>query len=118
MRSLLLVDDSPISRKILRKLLPSEGYEIREASSGLECLAEHHRQPADLIFLDLTMPGMDGFETLARLKALDPKVKVVVVTADIQTTSQSRCLELGALQVICKPPKAEVLGQALERLDP
>ena len=115
MRSLLIVDDSPISRKIIRKLLPPGPFDIREAGNGLECLKLYQEAPADLVFLDLTMPGMDGFETLEHLRRLDPQAKVVVVTADVQTRSQERVKDLGALVVIAKPPKAEVVKLVVER---
>lgn len=118
MPSLLIVDDSPISRKILRKLLPPGSYDIREAGGGEDCLRQHQECPADLIFLDLTMPGMDGFETLARLKQADSQVKVVVVTADVQTRSQNRVLELGAVQVLAKPPKADLVADIIKRYCP
>lgn len=118
MVSLLIVDDSPISRKIIRKLLPPGDYDIREAGNGIDCLKLYHQAKADMVFLDLTMPGMDGFETLARLRALDPKAKVVVVTADIQSGSQTRVLDMGALLVIAKPPKAEKLKQVMEQYCP
>lgn len=118
MRSLLIVDDSPISRKIIRKLLPPGPFDIREAGNGLECLKLYQEARADLVLLDLTMPGMDGFETLAHLKQLDPQVKVVVVTADIQSSSQAKVMDLGALQVIPKPPKADVLQQVIARYCP
>jgi two-component system, chemotaxis family, chemotaxis protein CheY len=118
LRSLLIVDDSPISRKIIRKLLPPGPFDIREAGNGIECLKLYEQAPADLVFLDLTMPGMDGFETLTRLRALDPQAKVVVVTADVQTSSQARVKELGALVVIAKPPKSEVIKLIMERFCP
>lgn len=118
MPSLLIVDDSPISRKIIRKLLPPGAFDIREAGNGLECLELYKQAPADLIFLDLTMPGMDGFETLAHLKQINPQVQVVVVSADIQSSSLAKVMELGALQLIPKPPKAELLQQIIERYCP
>lgn len=118
MRSLLIVDDSRISRHIIRKLLPNGDFEIREAANGQECLDLYMQGPADLVFLDLTMPGWDGFETLRRLKEADPKARVVVVTADIQAGSRAKALELGALEVISKPPKAEAISQAIAKYCP
>lgn len=114
MPSLLIVDDSPISRKILRKCLPPGDFQIREVGSGEDCLKQYQAQKADLVFLDLTMPGMDGFETLEHLRRIDPGAKVVVVTADIQSTSRAKARDLGALEVVAKPPKPETISQALE----
>jgi CheY-like chemotaxis protein len=98
--------------------LPPGNYDIREAGNGIDCLNLYQEAPADLVFLDLTMPGIDGFETLARLRAMDPQAKVVVVTADIQSGSQARVLDLGALLVIAKPPKAEKIKQVMEQYCP
>jgi CheY-like chemotaxis protein len=98
--------------------LPAGPFDIREAGNGVECLKLYQEAPADLVFLDLTMPGMDGFETLTRLKKLDPQARVVVVTADVQTSSQARVKDLGALLVIAKPPKAEVIKLVMERFCP
>jgi two-component system chemotaxis response regulator CheY len=115
MHSLLIVDDSRISRQIIRKLLPSGDFEIREAADGRECLELYRQAPADLVFLDLTMPGWDGFETLRRLKEVDPGARVVVITADIQAGSRAKAMELGALEVISKPPKSEAINLAMEK---
>lgn len=113
--SLLVVDDSPVSRKILRKVLPPGDFLIREASGGRECLELYGQSVPDLVFLDLTMPEMDGFQTLAALKELDPNARVVVLTADIQPASQAKALALGALQVLAKPPNAAKVKLALEK---
>lgn len=118
MRTIMIVDDSRISRQIIKKLLPGGEFEVREASDGRECLDLYGQAPADLIFLDLTMPGWDGFETLRRLKQAHPGAQVVVVTADIQSGSRAKALELGALEVISKPPKAEAISQAIEKYCP
>ncbi|MEW5726122.1 MAG: response regulator [Thermodesulfobacteriota bacterium] len=116
--SLLLVDDSPVSRMMLRRVLPPADFEIEEVSSGRECLDRYREKRADLVFLDLTMPGLSGFDTLAQLKKLDPQVKVVVLTADVQAKSLALALELGALEVIRKPPRAEDIRSAMERFLP
>ena len=65
--SVLIVDDSRVSRQIVRRALPPWDLEVREASGGAECLASYHEKKADIVLLDLTMPGMDGFQALQRL---------------------------------------------------
>ncbi len=114
MPAILIVDDSPISRKILRKVLPPGNYDIREGSSGQECLEKYAESRPDLVFLDLTMPGMDGFQTLELLKRQDPSAKVIVVTADVQSGSRTRVMDLGAVGVIAKPPSTEAIAAALK----
>lgn len=72
--SILIDDDSKVSRMILKKELPPGEYVIREASGGEGCLRIYRDQKADLVFLDKTKPGLDGLETFALLKELDPLV--------------------------------------------
>ena len=114
--SILIIDDSGFSRKMIIKMLPSSGqFDIREASGGLEGISLYGERRPDLVFLDLTMPGIDGFETLSRIKKLDPDAKVIVVTADIQSGSKEKAIKLGALDVMYKPPSAETLNEAIKR---
>lgn len=113
--SILIIDDSRFSRKMIIKMLPSGQFDIREASGGLEGISLYGERRPGLVFLDLTMPGIDGFETLSRIKMLDPDAKVIVVTADIQSGSKEKAIKLGALDVMHKPPSAETLNEAIKR---
>jgi two-component system, chemotaxis family, chemotaxis protein CheY len=113
--SIIITDDSRIARSMIKKLIPQETYEIREAVSGRECLDLYRASRADLVLLDLTMPEMDGFETLEKLREMDPGAQVVVITADVQTGAEQRALELGALTVLHKPPKPDQLANVLKR---
>lgn len=118
MKTLLLVDDSMMSRMMIKKCLPSSeqyAYELQEAGGGAECLNHYRKSPYDLVLLDLTMPEMSGFETLEELKKLDPDVKVVIVTADVQQKAREKVLALGALEVIKKPPSKEKMLTVLEK---
>jgi two-component system chemotaxis response regulator CheY len=108
--SILIIDDSPVSRMMLVKCLPKGDYQLRQANGGAQGLEMYLKQKADLVLLDLTMPEMDGFETLSRLMKADPQAKVVVVSADIQSKAQERVLSLGALDFVPKPPTAEKMN--------
>lgn len=116
--SILIVDDSPVSRKILRSCLPRDGeFTITEAGDGgaaVQRFREHH---PDVTFLDLTMPRVSGLECLAELKALEHEAVVVVLTADIQAAVRSRALELGAVEVLQKPPTREAVAAVLARVE-
>ena len=117
-RTLLIVDDSPISRRILKSCLPKgRNFVVAEACDGAAGLAAHREQRPDLTFLDLTMPGMNGFDCLAGIMASSPGAAVVVVTADVQKRSTERARALGAMDVIGKPPTREAVAAALERAD-
>jgi two-component system chemotaxis response regulator CheY len=118
-RNVLIVDDSPVSRKILRSCLPKEPVcAVREAGDGNAALQQFAEQRPDITFLDLTMPRMAGLECLAALKAMAQDAVVVVVTADVQVRSISRALELGAAEVLRKPPTREAVAQVLARVAP
>jgi putative two-component system response regulator len=103
--SILVVDDEPRNVKLLETLLHAEGYATIAASSGSEALALTATRNPDLILLDVMMPDMDGFETVARLKA-DPRTKpvpVIMVTALNDRDSKLRGLEAGAEEFLSKP---------------
>ncbi len=67
-KKILIVDDEPDLRMMFKDILSTFGYEIEEASDGVECLEKLSKKKYDLILLDLMMPRMDGMETLARIK--------------------------------------------------
>ena len=113
-RSALIIDDSRLSRMMIRKELSSLDLDIREAEGGRKGLDLYKEKKADIVFLDLTMPEMDGFETLKNLLIIDPNAKVIILTADVQSRSTKRALELGAIKVMHKPAKLEDLESAIE----
>ena len=113
-----MADDCSIARRILRKRLPADQFDVVEAQSGAQCLQLYSERRPDLTFLDLTMPDMDGFETLARLRQLDPTARVIVVTADAQSLSRQQVMELGALAVLLKPVEELEIRALLDRLLP
>lgn len=118
-RNVLIVDDSPVSRKILKSCLPKDpACAVREAGDGTAALQQFAEQRPDVTFLDLTMPQMDGLDCLAALKSMAKEAVVVVVTADVQERSISRALELGAAEVLRKPPTREAVAAVLARVVP
>lgn len=112
--AILIVDDSKVSRMMLRKELPPGEYTIREASCGEECLRLYKELKADLVFLDKTMPGLDGLEVFGLLKEVDPQVKVVMVSADVQASVQDEARRLGIMRFISKPITMDALRSVLE----
>jgi two-component system, chemotaxis family, chemotaxis protein CheY len=105
--SVLVVDDSPMARKMLIRSLPAEwDIAIAQASSGVEALAAYRSGHVDVMFLDLTMPEMDGYEVLETLRREDMNCLVIVVSADIQEKAQERVRDLGAIAFIKKPVDA------------
>ena len=107
----LLVDDSGLSRRTLRQILEPAGYEVVEAEDGLAALERYFLEKPDVVLLDLVMKGMYGLEVLTKLRELDGDAKVVVVSADIQTSSQQLVEAAGAKAFVNKPfDKADILN--------
>ena len=109
----LVVDDEREVRQVLHEFLAGRGYDVAQAGSGEETLATLAREPFDLILLDVSMPGMDGVETLKRITALESPVPVIMVTANSDIGLTSKLLALGAADYIPKPFDLEYLDQAV-----
>jgi len=112
----LICDDSILARKQVRKSLPeSFDAEFQTAANGLEALAILRSQEIGLVFLDLTMPELDGIGVLEAIKAENIDCFVIVISADIQPEMQKRVMELGALAFIHKPVNEEKLSGILKQ---
>ncbi|MFW0693361.1 response regulator [Aliarcobacter butzleri] len=116
----LVTDDSKMARKmVIRSLEEStiKDLEIFEAQNGQEAIDLYKEISPKIVFLDLTMPIMDGFEALKRIKEIDENAKVVIISADIQKLSMDRVRELGAFNFIKKPIDSLKMQQILEKID-
>lgn len=112
----LVVDDSAMSRKRIIRVLPPEWeVEVRQASSGPEAIQACRARKTDVIFLDLTMPVMNGFEVLETLKKERLNTCVIVVSADYQPKSVERALALGATAFIQKPVTPDNITSVLNK---
>ncbi|MBI3316472.1 MAG: sigma-54-dependent Fis family transcriptional regulator [Candidatus Omnitrophica bacterium] len=108
-RRILIVDDEKPTVDSLDLLL-GDSFELVVAKDGRDALSRLRSEPVDLVFLDITLPELDGFEVLRQIKALDPTVDVVMLTADDKARSAMRAMELGAFHYITKPfDKDEIL---------
>jgi len=103
MARILIVDDSGMSRRTLRKILEPEGHVLSEATDGMSALERFFIDRPNLVMLDLTMTGMYGIDVLKKLKEIDPGVRVVVASADIQASTRAMVIEAGATGFINKP---------------
>ena len=114
--AVLICDDSNLARKQMARSLPADWQEkISFAGHGQEALEVLKRQPIDLLFLDLNMPILDGYEVLQAISQQKIPVKVVVVSGDIQPEARERVLGYGALDFIRKPVAAEKLTEVLQQ---
>lgn len=100
----MIVDDSAFMRTIIKNLLTDSGYsDFIEAEDGRKAVEFYESKKPDLVILDLIMPHMDGIETLKRIKSMDKKAKVLVLTAVGQEQMQQECKKYGVDGYIIKP---------------
>jgi len=105
-----IADDSLLARKLMTKALPANwDVEIAYATNGREALALYRDGKASVMFLDLTMPDMNGYQVLETLRHEDLNTFVIVVSADIQPLARERVRELGAIAFVAKPVSPEAL---------
>jgi len=109
----MIVDDSGYTRRTHRRMVEADGHVVHEASTGLSAIEGYFVHRPDLVLLDLTMEDMGGLEVLARLREMDPAVRVIVVSADIQRSTAKLVVDAGALRFIGKPVSAEGLRDAV-----
>lgn len=107
--SLLVVDDEPAIRSLVREYLTLRGYRVRVAQDGKDALALVKQERPDLIILDLKMPGISGVEVLRALRARDFKGGVVTLTGSQDQDALQHTLDLGAMDVVGKPVDLERL---------
>ncbi|HEU5078010.1 MAG TPA: PAS domain S-box protein [Opitutaceae bacterium] len=116
-KKILVVDDNPANREVLSDSLRSIGFEVATANSGEEALATFETYPADIVLMDLRMPGMGG---LAATRTLREKygegLFIVAVSASAYDLDRRECLEAGCNDFLPKPMREEALWDLLERL--
>ena len=118
MKKILIVDDSRVSRIIIKKCIgSSDEYEFCEAENGQVGLEEYRNFRPDVVFLDLTMPVMDGRGFLKEIKKVDGNARVIVCTADVQQKALDEVFSLGAISVVKKPPAKESIQEAFAKLN-
>ena len=119
---ILLVDDNEVNRSVFCNLLKQTKVQITDVASGTQCLEMLREKPFDIVFLDHMMPGMDGVETLRRMKEmsdnLSPKIPVIVLTANAVTGAKESYLAEGFDDFLSKPIVPEKLEEILKRYLP
>lgn len=111
----LIVDDEQMVRRSLRKKLAREGYRCDEAQDAEEALRQMRGTPADLVILDIMMPGKSGDQLLPELTFYYPSTAVVMSTAVTDPDTIIRCMKNGAKDYICKPFKLDQVVASVER---
>ena len=111
----LLVDDSGLARRSTRRILEGAGYEVVEAEDGMAAIERYFVEKPDVVMLDLVMKGMYGLEVLSKLREMDPDARVVVLSADIQTSSRDLVQAAGAAGFLSKPADTRQLLDMVAR---
>lgn len=103
--AVLVVDDDDEGRRALKYVLTSQGLEVPTASGGDEALEVYRQRQAkiDLVLLDVDLPGLDGLQTLAELRRLDPTVRVIFLCTGDERYTYEELLKAGAVLVLSKP---------------
>jgi two-component system nitrogen regulation response regulator NtrX len=107
MPSILIVDDEPGVRSALGGVLRDEGYDVDAADSGEACLERLSRQAYDVVVLDIWLPGMDGLQTLARMRERQIDTQVVIISGHGNIESAVRAIKMGAFDFVEKPLSLE-----------
>lgn len=118
---ILLVEDVAINQKVALQMLKRLGYRADVASNGREALEALHRQPYDVVFMDVQMPEMDGLEATRHLRRDWPseaQPRVVAMTAHVMRGDRESCLAAGMDDYVAKPVRLEAMVEALKRCQP
>lgn len=110
---ILVVDDEAPVREVLTEYFATEGYSVEAATSGLEALSAIRGGRADLVLLDVRMPGLDGLQVLRRIRELTDRIPVIMVTANEDVTLARETLTLGAFDYVAKPFDFDYLDRAV-----
>ncbi len=111
---LLICDDSNMARKQVARSLPEDwDVDITFATNGVEGLSAIREGKGEMVFLDLTMPEMDGYGVLEHVFNEGLNAMVVVISGDIQPEARDRVMKMGAIDFIKKPVNKEKLSQVL-----
>jgi CheY-like chemotaxis protein len=114
-RVIAILDDEEHFRRALSRLLQAHGYDVASFSAGEELIAGLARRPFDCVLLDLHMPGMTGFDVLARLRDQPAPPPVIVITAHDDPDFVKKAIDLNAFECQLKPLASPVLLGAIER---
>lgn len=118
MHTAIIIDDSKTSRSVLRTILEKNGYEIvAEAANGEEGFEKYCDLHPVFVTLDITMPVMDGIQTLVKIKEYDPGAKVIMVTAAGQKGKMVDAIKLGAAEFVTKPFETDQIISIIESIE-
>jgi len=113
----LIIDDEKPTLAMFGLFLEAYGFEVLTAENGEEGIVVFEAENPSIVFTDIKMPGMDGFEVLKRIKATSPDAVVIVITGHGDKELEKKALDLKATDFIHKPVQKEALDAAIERAE-
>ena len=116
MATLLVVDDAAFMRMRCSKLLVDNGYQVVEASNGVDAVKKYQEVRPDGVLLDITMPEMDGLAALKEIRKIDPDARVAMVTAMGQQSLVIDALKSGARDFVIKPFQSDRVLNAVKKM--
>lgn len=117
MARVLIVDDAAFMRMTIKQIIETEDHTmVAEAGNGVEAIEKFMETKPDIVILDISMPEMNGIETLKRLKVLDPAAKIIICSAIGYQDLLAQAIECGAAEFILKPFEKEQLVKAIEKV--
>lgn len=112
----LVVDDDPQIRELLRTFLKPRDYTVFSAANGWEALEQVHKEPPHVMLLDVNMLGMDGLEVLKQVKEKDNKINVIMMSASEIPGMRNNAQALGAVEFLSKPFPFQSLKESIDRV--
>jgi CheY-like chemotaxis protein len=118
MASVLVIDDEPVTRTVVRAILESVGHTVSEADNGHTGLVMFYANSPDLVITDILMPGKDGIKTIRELRATNPEAKIIALSGDVRFDGPGILTAahlLGADEVLEKPFRDDELVRIVEK---
>lgn len=117
MAKVLIVDDAAFMRMMIKDILTKNGYEIAaEAENGQKAIEKYQETSPDLVLMDITMPEMDGIQSLKKIREVDQNAKVIMCSAMGQQAMVIEAIQSGAKDFIVKPFQAERVLEAVKKV--
>jgi two-component system chemotaxis response regulator CheY len=115
MAKILIVDDSAYARRVHRAILERAGHEVIEVSTGTGAIESCMLEQPDVVILDLSMEDIGGLQVLQTVRAMNVNAQVIVVSADVQRSTEQAVMEAGAARFVGKPAQTDVLLSAISQ---
>ena len=114
MAKIMIVDDSAYARRVHRAMLERAGHVVLEASTGTTAIETFSLERPELVVLDLSMEDIGGLDVLRTIRSLDANARVVVVSADVQRSTDNAVMAAGATSFVAKPASEQGLTAAID----